>query len=132
MLGAAMAVEDAAVLAECLTAYPGKEALKSAIDMYEGLRIPRARKAQESSVLHGYTLHYPDGPLQQARDTAMRPDIDGEHYIDSPNQWSDPATQLYFYMYDVVAETRKELEHERTSRSSPEVIKHASRSRKCY
>lgn len=113
-----MAVEDAAALAECLKAYPSKEKLRSAIDVYERLRIPRTRNVHEASVLHGYTFHYPDGPLQQARDAAMRPEVDGEHFIDSPNQFSDPTTQLYCYMYDVVAETQKELSRERESTST--------------
>ncbi|KIV92258.1 hypothetical protein PV10_06715 [Exophiala mesophila] len=110
-LGAAMAVEDAATLAACLKAYPRKETLRPALDIYEKLRIPRTRAIQEASVLHGYTLHYPDGPLQEARDAAMKPEVEGEHFIESPNQWSDPATQLFCYDYDPISEVDNEVRH---------------------
>lgn len=106
-----MAVEDAATLAACLKAFPRRETLRTALDLYEKLRIPRAKSIQEASVLHGYTLHYPDGPLQEARDAAMRPEVDGEHFIESPNQWSDPTTQLFCYGYDPISEVGKELQH---------------------
>jgi salicylate hydroxylase len=106
-LGAAVAVEDAATLAECLKRLPRKEMLRYAIDVYEGVRIPRARRAQEASIRHGYTLHFPDGPLQQARDAAMRPEVDGRHFIASPNQWSDPTTQIWAYSYDPILEVQK-------------------------
>lgn len=106
-LGAAMAVEDAATLAECLKIFPQKHELRSALDLYETLRIPRTKAVQEASILHGHTLHYPDGPLQRARDAAMRPEVEGRHFADSPNQWSDPATQQFCYNYDPVEEVYK-------------------------
>lgn len=96
-----MAVEDAAALAEILKVYPHKDTLRTAIDVYENIRIPRTKAIQESSVLHGYTIHYADGPLQEARDAAMRPQVDNEYYIESPDQWSDPMTQRFCYQYDV-------------------------------
>lgn len=109
-----MAVEDAAALAECLKVYPHKDTLRTAIDVYESIRIPRTKAVQESSVLHGYTIHYGDGPLQQARDAAMRPQVDNEHYIDSPDQWSDPTTQGFMYSYDVRDAVHEAL-HQRAS-----------------
>ncbi|KAJ9602227.1 hypothetical protein H2200_013347 [Cladophialophora chaetospira] len=101
-LGAAMAVEDAATLAECLKIFPRRDTLRNALDLYEQLRIPRTRAVQEASDLHGFTLHYPDGPLQEARDAAMRPEVEGVHFVESPNQWSDPMTQQFCYGYDAV------------------------------
>ncbi|OAP60201.1 hypothetical protein AYL99_05203 [Fonsecaea erecta] len=109
-LGAAMAVEDAATLAEILKEFPRRETLRKAVSLYEKIRIPRAKAIQEASILHGYTLHYPDGPLQEARDTAMKPEVEGKHFIRSPNQWSDPATQLFCYDYDTISEVHKELQ----------------------
>ena len=110
MAGAAMAVEDAATLAECLKNFPRKSTLRSAVDLYESLRIPRTKAVYEASVSHGYTLHYPDGPIQQARDAAMRPEVEGKHYIASPNQWSDPTTQRFCYEYDPIEEVYKMLQ----------------------
>ncbi|KAK5189022.1 hypothetical protein LTR99_011152 [Exophiala xenobiotica] len=106
-LGAAMAVEDAATLAECLKRLHSKDELRHAVDMYERLRIPRCKLVQEASLLHGYLLHYPDGPLQHARDAAMRLEVEGKHFIASPNQWSDPTTQLWCYTYDPVEDVRR-------------------------
>ena len=104
-----MAVEDAATLAECLkkSSTSSKGSLRHAIDTYEKLRLPRCKLVQEASVLHGHTLHYPDGPLQRARDAAMRPEVEGRQFSASPNQWSDPTTQLWCYGYDPIDEFRR-------------------------
>ena len=107
--GAAMAVEDAATLAECLKSSPRKETLRSALDLHESLRIPRTKAVHEASVIHGHTIHLADGPLQEARDAAMRPEVEGKHYVDTPNQWSDPLTQHFCYSYDAIEEVRKLL-----------------------
>ena len=108
--GAAVAVEDAATLAECLKIFPRKDKIRNAIDLYEQLRIPRAKAIQEASNLHGITLHYADGPLQEARDAAMRPEVEGRHFVDSPNQWSDPMTQQFCYRYDPIEEVYEALQ----------------------
>ncbi len=96
-LGAAMAVEDAATLAEILKAMPGKETIRDAIDIYETLRLPRTKAVQEASILHGFTLHYPDGPLQQARDAAMRPEVECTHFIESPSESVVAADRVSVY-----------------------------------
>lgn len=59
---------------------------------------------QEASLLNGKLWHFPDGPMQQARDAAMRPETLGELFSHSPNQWSDPATQMWCYGYDAERE----------------------------
>jgi len=51
--------------------------------------------------------HFGDGPLQEARDKAMRAEVEGRHFHSSPNQWSDPVTQEWAYGYD--AETAMEV-----------------------
>jgi salicylate hydroxylase len=63
--GAAMAVEDGAVLAACLsaTADPA-EALRH----YERLRLPRVTRLQEMSRANKTRFHMRDGPAQKARD----------------------------------------------------------------
>jgi salicylate hydroxylase len=102
-----MAVEDAAALAECLDYITAKADLHIALEMFEDVRIPRVKQVHEASVLHGQTLHFPDGPVQEARDAAMRPEVDGTPYVESPNQWSDPTMNVWIYAYDVVDEIRK-------------------------
>jgi salicylate hydroxylase len=62
---------------------------------------------QEASLLNGKLWHFPDGHLQQARDKAMRPETVGETFAHSPNQWSDPATQMWAYGYDAEEEVER-------------------------
>jgi salicylate hydroxylase len=106
-LGAAMAVEDAAALAECLDFAAGKQDLRGALQLFQDVRIPRVKHVHEASVLHGQTLHFPDGPVQQARDAAMRAEVEGRHFVESPNQWSDPTMQVWCYSYNVVEEVKR-------------------------
>jgi salicylate hydroxylase len=70
--GAAMALEDAAVLAGCLAA--GASDPGAALLRYEQIRLPRAVRLQEMSRGRAHTNHLPDGPEQQARDAAFATD----------------------------------------------------------
>ena len=64
--GAAQAVEDAYVLAECLAADP--ENVPSALIRYESVRMDRGRMLQQSSSAAADDFYLPDGPEQQERD----------------------------------------------------------------
>jgi salicylate hydroxylase len=66
--GAAQAIEDAAVLAAVLS--DGHD-IPAALDRYETVRRQRAARVQAISRGNGVRFHLPDGPEQQARDTAM-------------------------------------------------------------
>jgi salicylate hydroxylase len=66
--GAAQAIEDAAVLAQCLT---GGADLGAALRRYEQLRLPRASRIQRLSYDNNVVYHLADGPEQRARDHAM-------------------------------------------------------------
>ena len=87
--GAAMAIEDAAVLggllarlgAGCSTGTGGAGGISDAVTSahltallaaYEQLRFPRTSTTQATSALNRYTFHLPDGPEQRARDASMR------------------------------------------------------------
>ena len=98
--GAAQAVEDAAVLGSCLSAVTHSTDVPGALNTYQSLRKTRATQVQEASRLNGIIWHYPDGPLQEARDRGSRAECEGRHFITSSNQWSDPTTQLWLYEYD--------------------------------
>ena len=100
ILGAAMAVEDGAALGEILSHVHSHDELPAAIKLFEKIRMERSYQMQEASLLNGKVWHFPDGPLQQARDEGMRPEVEGKHFIESPNQWSDPVTQHWSYGYD--------------------------------
>lgn len=105
--GAAMAVEDAAALAEAIHQVDHIADLLAALHVWESVRIKRSGMMQEASLINGKLWHFADGPLQQARDEAMRPEVEGRQFTTSPNQWSDPTTQRWCYGYDAELEVRK-------------------------
>jgi salicylate hydroxylase len=63
--GAAMAIEDGAVLAACLRAFREPA---DALTHYERLRLPRVTRLQQMSRANKTRFHLPDGPAQQTRD----------------------------------------------------------------
>src|SRR5579875_2345246 len=63
--GAAMAIEDGAVLAACLAGIADPVA---ALKRYEQLRLPRVTRLQAMSRANKARFHMRDGPEQQARD----------------------------------------------------------------
>lgn len=63
--GAAQAVEDAYVLAECVAAHSD---VKSALARYELIRMSRAEELQESSAAAANVFYLPDGDEQRQRD----------------------------------------------------------------
>jgi len=67
--GAAMAIEDAAVLARCLADQPGDVA--QALKTYEASRKGRTKKVQDLAARNA-TIYHMSGPLALARNTAMR------------------------------------------------------------
>jgi salicylate hydroxylase len=66
--GAAQAVEDAFVLAECLGGDP--EDIPAALRRYESIRMERAGELQSSSHAAAESFYLPDGDAQRARDAA--------------------------------------------------------------
>jgi salicylate hydroxylase len=87
--GAAQAIEDAAVLARCLTADIG--APSRALRRYESLRIGRTTRLQQISHARAHINHLPDGAEQEARDRSL---ADGDPL--TANAWIyayDPATE---------------------------------------
>lgn len=97
--GAAIAVEDGVALAQALSKITSKAQIPHALSAFEKVRMQRANQMQEASLLQGKLWHFADGPAQQARDAAMRPEVEGRPFSHSPNQWSDPATQMWCYGY---------------------------------
>ncbi|KAJ5691803.1 hypothetical protein N7462_001226 [Penicillium macrosclerotiorum] len=95
--GAAIAVEDGVALAQSLSKIKSTTQIPLALSVFESVRVERASKMQEASLLNGKLWHFADGPLQQARDAAMRPEVENRPFSHSPNQWSDPATQMWCY-----------------------------------
>jgi len=98
--GAAMAVEDGAALAVALNEITSTSQLRFALGLFETERRQRTGKMQEASLVNAMLWHFADGPEQQARDAAMRAEVEGRRFLASPNQWSDPVTQAWAYGYD--------------------------------
>ena len=67
--GAAMAIEDAYVLARALTRYPGD--LDAALAAYEGERLPRTSRVQLEARERGRTYHLATPEEQRQRDLEM-------------------------------------------------------------
>ncbi|KAF1922892.1 FAD/NAD(P)-binding domain-containing protein [Didymella exigua CBS 183.55] len=105
--GAAMAVEDAAAFAAVLEQISDRSELPRALSVFEKVRKLRTSQMQEASLINAKLWHFADGPEQRARDAAMAPEVQGIHFIESPNQWSDPQTQIWCYGYDAEEEVLK-------------------------
>jgi salicylate hydroxylase len=105
--GAAMAVEDGAALAELLSLIQSKKQIPDAFRLFEKERMKRSGGMQSASLVNGKLWHFPDGPEQQARDRGMRAEVEGKHFLESTNQWSDPVTQMWAYGYDAEEAVRK-------------------------
>lgn len=70
--GAAQAVEDAAVLAECLAGMKNTTGLSGALKLYERARKPRVERISEIARSNNAMLFLPDGPAQEGRDNRMK------------------------------------------------------------
>ncbi|KAK4498765.1 hypothetical protein PRZ48_009275 [Zasmidium cellare] len=121
--GASIAIEDAQALAQALHLIHSRRQLPEAITTWESVRIPRATAMQEASYRHMYTLHLPDGPQKRTRDRLMEKEVNDEHFIASPNQWSDPTTQRWAYLCDPAAEVRDAWEKREAGRDEYVVAK---------
>ena len=66
--GAGMAIEDAAVLADCLS---GSGDVPAALERYRSLRQPRVRRVQRTARQSGQIYHL-GGPMALARDLSMK------------------------------------------------------------
>lgn len=104
--GAAMAVEDAATLAEALSFLKKADQLPKVLSVFERVRVERTSQMQKASLVNGHIWHVADGPEQLARDEGMRAEVEGRPLDASPNQWSDPVTQAWAYGYDAVKAMR--------------------------
>ncbi len=99
--GAATSMEDGAFLGRCIgEVVKGRISLAQAIEIYEKERMPKAHFKQQVSFLNGAIWHLPDGPAQEARDRAMKVELEGRPFVRSPNLYGDPMTVLGVYAYD--------------------------------
>lgn len=112
--GAAMATEDAVVLAECLGRAKLAEDVPQLTDAYERIRKRRAEKVSDLTKLNGEVIHLPDGKDQEARDAVM-----AGVSIDKEEGWpfeahggpmADENIRKWLFGHDAIGEAKKVLD----------------------
>lgn len=107
--GAAMGIEDAAILGGLLEKYPSTETLHSTLLKYEKLRLKRTAKVAAASVDSRWFTQMADGPKQQDRDEYLlaHPGIQkGHRNIRSQQEFLD-----WLFGYDAYAELEHSLQN---------------------
>jgi len=96
--GAAISVEDGAVLGGLLGKICSKNDVPRVLALYEELRRPRTSAVVLGSRKQRDIFHLHDGPEQEERDRVLL----GQHPPQSgyPNQWADPVMQEFLFGYD--------------------------------
>lgn len=107
--GAAMAVEDAVTLAECLDRVQDTSQIPQLMKMFQDLRLDRCYLILDGARNNGNIWHLPDGPAQVERDRnmAMGPRKGDQAKAEdggNPNKWSDPKFQPWMFGYDARVE----------------------------
>jgi len=115
--GAAMAIEDGAVLGNLLSRISHISQLRPLLQAYQDLRLPRTAAVQESSRLNQHIFHLPDGPEQRKRDESMRRamalELSGNaealrsESSGNQNQWADKTKSEILFGYDADAEVEE-------------------------
>jgi len=97
--GAAMGIEDAAILGGLLAKHPHRETLGKNLRLYERVRIERAQKVAHESIGSRWFTQMADGPKQQERDDWLvaHPGIQSNHR----NIRSDREFLNWLFGYDV-------------------------------
>ncbi|KAJ5626407.1 hypothetical protein N7510_002716 [Penicillium lagena] len=116
--GAAMAVEDAVTLAECLDRVFEQAQIPDMMRQFQDIRLDRCYLILDGARNNGGVWHLPDGPAQQERDKKMgEPPKQPEQQskaadtAENPNKWSDPKFQPWMFGYDARVETISYLEN---------------------
>lgn len=119
--GAAMAIEDAAVLGECLNDLSDPAALSDALRRFEAIRQPRVERVAEVARVNASQSILPDGPEQEARDNGFRAasKVAGNAQVvagqdeekkarkprpkpDMNQKWGQPGLMMWLYGADVI------------------------------
>lgn len=100
--GAATAVEDGAVLAECLSHAQFTSDIPKLLQTYEKIRRPRVERIQATALITGQYKVMPDGPAQVKRDEKMaqRMDKANPRY----EYWKAGGGLEWLYGYDFMKE----------------------------
>jgi salicylate hydroxylase len=98
--GAAMAVEDGAVLAEVLARAPSTDpdTINKCLQVYELLRKPRTTTLVDLAAFSGRTLHLGEGKAKEERDRQFAEAKAKGGPI--PDKWASPDVQEMIYSHD--------------------------------
>ena len=98
--GAALAIEDAAVLAVVLARAPDREpgSVNKALRVYERLRKERAELLVELAAASGRALHLGEGAAKAERDRQFAALKEGKGKV--PDKWADADVQKMIYGHD--------------------------------
>ncbi|KAI0553453.1 hypothetical protein F4679DRAFT_531364 [Xylaria curta] len=111
--GATMAIEDAAVVAECVSAVPvvdgkiDRDALSRALQVYELLRKDRTYELVEMAAFSGRTLHLGEGKAKEERDRQFAEARKKGNAV--PDKWASPDVQKMIYSHDCVTEAQEKF-----------------------
>ncbi|KAJ2979687.1 hypothetical protein NUW58_g7140 [Xylaria curta] len=110
-VGATMAIEDAAVVAECVSAVPvtdgkiDREALSRSLQVYELLRKDRTAILVDMAEYSGRILHLGEGQAKEERDRQFAEGHKKGNGI--PDKWASPEVQQMIYSHDCVASAQE-------------------------
>jgi salicylate hydroxylase len=103
--GAAMAIEDGAVLAECISRVPDvtdPKALGRALKTYELLRRDHTYALVEMAAFSGRILHLGEGKAKEERDRLF---AENGKSGSVPDKWASPDVQKMIYSHDCIQNT---------------------------
>jgi salicylate hydroxylase len=112
--GAAMAIEDAAALAEILARAPdaSPETISRCLRVYELVRKERTTHLVELAALTGRILHLGEGEAKKERDRQFAEAKAKGGKAPLPDKWASPEVQEMIFTHDcmkVAAESFQEL-----------------------
>ncbi|KAF5017784.1 hypothetical protein F66182_10269 [Fusarium sp. NRRL 66182] len=110
--GAAMAIEDAATLAEVLSLLPGggrdREAIARALKVYELLRKPRTSTLVDLAAQSARALHLGAGQAKEERDRQFA--VAKTAGAPIPDKWASPEVQDMIYQHDCIEDTHQRFQ----------------------
>jgi salicylate hydroxylase len=110
--GAAMAIEDAATLAEVVARLPGSgadgRAIAKALKVYHLLRKERTATLVEMAAFSGRTLHLGEGQAKEERDRQFQ---EARKKGQNPDKWASPDVQKTIYEHDCVKDAQDRFDY---------------------
>ncbi|KAA8910688.1 hypothetical protein FN846DRAFT_897907 [Sphaerosporella brunnea] len=102
--GAAMAVEDGAVIGGLLGKLESEDQLPDILAIYQALRKHRTERVVKASTRHRDIFHMEDGEVQRARDAILR---EGSGKAGFPIKWKDEEFRDWLFGYDAFEDVER-------------------------